>query len=122
LSQRVYAGLLERARPVVSSGRPAILDATFGRREQRAITVEWAESLGAPVRFVEARCAPEVVLDRLTRREAEGIDPSDAGPDFYAESVARFEPVREGRAPHVVHTDEENWRASVSELAGDLRE
>jgi predicted kinase len=86
------------------------------------MTAHWAHGLGAPVRFVEARCAPDVALDRLARREAERADASDAGPAFHAESVARFDPVLEEALLHVVHTDRGNWRASLSELARDQRD
>ncbi len=61
-------------------------------------------------------------MDRLARRQTEGADPSDAGPAFHAESVARFEPVAGKGHLHVVHTDRESWRASLPKLARDLRD
>jgi hypothetical protein len=63
-----------------------------------------------------------VVLDRLTRREARGADPSDAGPAFYPESVARFEAPTEWPADalHVVHTDRDGWKQALRALAADL--
>lgn len=114
-TDRVYRGLLERAEPVIASGRLAILDATYARRAERERAAEFARERGISFRVVETRCQKEVVLERLTRREREGTDPSDAGPSFYSGSAARFEPVREvaPEAHHVVHTDESGWPAAL---------
>ncbi len=116
---RVYAGLLERAAPIVASGRVAILDATFSTRSQRRRAREAADALGVPVRFLETRCAPEVARERLARRAAAGTDASDAGPELYARSLARFERVGadEGIAFDLVDTGEADWQ---ERLAGRL--
>jgi aminoglycoside phosphotransferase family enzyme/predicted kinase len=115
----VYGGMLERARPIVESGRVAILDATFARRAHRTAGIRWAASFGIAVQFVEVRCSAEVAIERLTRRKAAGRDPSDAGPDLYPTSVARFESVTaaEGQV-HVVHTDDDDWLGSLAEIVG----
>ncbi|HEX9814193.1 MAG TPA: AAA family ATPase [Myxococcota bacterium] len=118
--ERTYAALFERARPIVASGRAAILDATFSRRRHRAMAADLASQMGVRQRMVEVRCAPEIALARLAKREAEGIDASDAGPAFYERSVARFEPVDESECAHVVRTDDDGWRDALEGLVGDL--
>jgi hypothetical protein len=116
----VYASLLEQARPVVESGRDAILDATFSSRAHRTSAAEWARSLGIPVRFMEVRCAPGVAIERLRARAAAGRDDSDAGPDFHAVSAARWEsPLAEGFV-HVIRTDAEGWRERLAAAVGDF--
>jgi len=118
---RTYVALFERARPIVNSGRVAILDATFSQRRHRIMAADLAAELGVSWRMIEARCAPEIARERLARREAEGGGASDAGPAFYERSVARFEPVGPAERLHVVHTDAAGWRDALKGLIGDLR-
>ncbi len=118
----VYAGLLERARPVLASGRAAVLDATWSRRAHRSAARKLAAELGVPAIFFEVRCSSELALERLTRREREGRDASDAGPGRYDASVAAFESWKAGEGEQrVIHTDETGWRETLHRLAADLR-
>jgi predicted kinase len=114
-TERVYQGLLERAEPVLGSGRTAILDATFPRAEFRARAVAWARARGAACWIVETRCPPPLARARLAQREREGRDPSDAGPALHASSEAGFEPVAAGEADRhlVIATDRDTWRSDL---------
>jgi len=71
--------------------------------------------------LVETRCAAAIARERLTARQREGRDPSDAGPDFHAISAQRFETPREWPrgARAVVRTDAP-WRGRVRDLARRL--
>ena len=117
-TERVYRGLLERARPVVRSGRVAILDATFARRDHRARAAALARELDAGALFVETRCPSALARDRLARRRSQGGDPSDAGPELYAASAEGFEAVApdEGLRHAVLETDRPSWREALREL------
>ncbi len=121
-SERVVAGLLERAAPVLDSGRIALLDATWSRRSDRDRVRAFARERGVRACFVETRCAAPVALERLARREAAGVDPSDAGPAFHAHSVARFEAPLEWPAGErwVLCTDREGWQRELRTLAAEL--
>ena len=44
------------------AGRCCVLDATFSARRDREAARALAVELGAEVRFVETRCAPDVAL------------------------------------------------------------
>ncbi len=103
----VYRGLLERAAPVIASGRVAVLDATFDRAARRQRALRWAAERGVPALLLEVRCAREVARQRLARRAAQGRDASEAGPEQLTASLARFEaPDEWPRAlRHVVRTD-----------------
>ena len=120
---RTYAGLLERAAPVLGSGRHAVLDATFSSRANRADAARCAEKLGASAWLVEVRCAPEVARERLARRAAAGRDASDAGPQTWAASAAGFEPVDEWPAARRarIQTDRDDWPRRASELVARIR-
>ncbi|MFI5306875.1 MAG: AAA family ATPase [Polyangiales bacterium] len=100
----VYAELLRRAELVLRSGRPAVLDASFRDRRQRAAARELAERLGAPFLFVD--CAPplEVCRQRLSER-ARGPSVSDGRAEVFEAFVASFEPVNELPAEAVVRLD-----------------
>ena len=112
---RVYAGLLERAQAIVTSGRVAVLDATFARRAHRDATRDFARVRGLPFLLVETRCPKDVALRRLAERERAGRDPSDAGPALHAADAARFDPITgPGQRGHlVVDTDLPSWRLDL---------
>ncbi|MFQ5698477.1 MAG: AAA family ATPase [Myxococcota bacterium] len=118
VTDRVYDALLERARPVVESGRTAFLDATFARRVDREKARRWAAENGIPSFFVEVRCERAIVLARLARRAATGGDPSDAGPELYRQSAAAFEPVEEWPPENheVLRTETRSWRSRIAAL------
>ncbi len=118
--ERNYAAVFERARPVVGSGRVAILDATFSRRRHREAAADLAADLAVDCRMLEVRCAPEVARSRLARREAAGATASDAGLDFYERSVARFESFEDGQRLHVVRTDVEGWQRPLEGIAREF--
>ena len=108
----VYEAMLERAAPVVESGRVAILDATHSETARRGISVI----------LVETRCPRDETLARLALRQAAGRDPSDAGPAVYALSVARFEPPDEWPDDaHFVVEAGADPSAGVREIASRLQ-
>ena len=121
-TRRTYSGMLERALPVVLSGRTAVLDATYARAALRGELLRWAGERGLRAFLVETVCAPEVALARLAARARRGSDPSDAGPELYAASAAGFEPPSEwpAGARAVIATDAEGWRDGVAALARRL--
>jgi hypothetical protein len=119
-TRQVYAGLRERALPVLESGRAAILDATYARRDQRLELLAWASARGLRPRLVEVVCSRDETLRRLAERRSAGHDPSDAGPDLYATSAELWEPPLEwtGSDRLAVDTSQGDWRAG---LASGLR-
>jgi predicted kinase len=91
----VYEAMLTAAAHVVASGRDVVLDATFAERARRDELRRWARGRGLEPWLVQTWAPRELVLDWLERRQAEGRDSSDAGPDFYETSRARYEPPEE---------------------------
>ena len=111
----VYEAMLERAAPVVASGRMALLDASFNTVVRRDRVRRWASERNVPVLLIEVECKEETTLDRLAKRQAAGGSASEAGPEFYATSVARFEPPDEWpRGARVqLRTDRPGWRVDL---------
>jgi len=122
-TERTYVALLERAEPIVASGRAALLDATWASARQRARVRALAGSLGADAWLVEVRCPEAIALERLRRRAREGRDPSDAGPGLLARSRAEFEPPDEWPAPRrfVLESDAPGVRAALDATAEAIR-
>jgi hypothetical protein len=118
-NERTYAGLLERAASVLESGRPALLDATFAASADRSRTLAWAEARGVRPWLVEVRCSEAVARERLERRAREGRDPSDAGPELLASSLARFEAPDEWPAERrlAVQSDSPGFAAELEAAA-----
>jgi len=126
--ERVYVELLRAAADVVSSGRRAVLDATFETAAQRADALRIARDAGADAWLVETTGEPSVIIERLRARAAAGLGASDAGPDQYPASVARFETPSEWSAARTckVQTDRDGWESElgpvVKRILGSGRE
>ncbi|MBW2228941.1 MAG: AAA family ATPase [Deltaproteobacteria bacterium] len=120
----VYGALLERAAYVIGSGRAAILDATFSRRTWRAGVERWAMEHRVPIHLVEARCHEAETLARLARRNQDPERISDAGPELYAESLRRWEPLDDWKPEHrsEIWTDRDDWRDSLRAVCAQLDE
>jgi predicted kinase len=116
-NRRVYDALLEQARPIVASGRVAVLDATFSRREERDRAAAWARERSLPCLLLVARCPPDEAQARLEKRANRGDSPSDAGPEFLQSSIDRYEPPAEWDATCCEQVD-----TSLPGWANDLKE
>ena len=66
--ERVYDEVLRRAREVLASGRPVVIDGCFRSAEQRTQARGLAEYFGHPFLFVEASVSREVQRERLKGR------------------------------------------------------
>jgi len=108
----IYEGMLERAAPVVASGRLAILDAGFGTVARRDCARRWAREHGASVFLIELECQESTARERLARRRAEGESAWNVEPGSPAEGALPFEPPgewpRETRLR--LRTDAPSWR------------
>jgi hypothetical protein len=96
---RTYDAMLERGRTLLAQGHSAVLDATFGRRDQRQKARALAEEMGARFLCLECQAEEAVIRRRLGERLRTGGDASDARPEIYEAQVQVFEPVTEP-APH----------------------
>jgi aminoglycoside phosphotransferase family enzyme/predicted kinase len=92
VTDAVYAEMLRRARVVLTSGRPVVLDASFRSRELRREARAIAAQHGAPFRFVECRAPRATCLERLERR-ARAPSVSDGRAAIADAFAASWEPV-----------------------------
>lgn len=106
MNEAVYAGLLERARPVLASGRPVVLDATYSREADRHSVRALGAERGVPVRLLHVQCEESTTLARLRDRLDDPKRISDAGPEVYRAGREKFEPPLEW-------TDDESIRVET---------
>ena len=90
-SQSVYDRLAECATDALRGGYTAIVDATFGRAEDRARLRDVAARLGARSCLVYCRAPRHVLETRIVERERRHDDPSEANLAVLAWQEERFE-------------------------------
>jgi predicted kinase len=103
-SRRVYDELLRRARFVLESGRPVVVDASFRLRDDRAAFAELARELGLAFRFVEC-AAPEAVLRERLAERARGPSVSDGRVQILEAFMKGYEPPDAAATPGLLQLD-----------------
>ena len=120
-TRRTYARLLEIARIALAAGWPAIVDAAFLRREERAQFAALARSLRVPFAIVDCRAALQLLRARVVARQATAADASEADLAVLERLVHADEPIDDsengcaivfdGNAPEPADKLAGRWRA-----------
>ena len=111
-----YARLLLQAQEQIAGGRSVILDATYGSRRQRQEVLRLARDSDANVLFVECSARPDILIERLRRRE-NGPSVSDARVQHFQQLRQRFEPLVDIRAElHLRVNTEEPLRRNLDRI------
>jgi len=92
-NRQTYARLADLARTIVGAGYPAIIDAAFLRRAERAEFCALARALDARFALIECTAAADVLRGRVMRRMATEADASDATAAVLEHQLATHEPV-----------------------------
>jgi aminoglycoside phosphotransferase family enzyme/predicted kinase len=92
---RVYDSLVAEARKMLNAGSGVILDATFGKRSQRQLLINTMKEAGIEPLFIECRADKDVIIQRLSRREHDARQISDADVGIYLSQIQEFEPLDE---------------------------
>jgi predicted kinase len=90
-TRRTYEHLTRVATAIIDAGFPALVDATFLHRADRAAFRELAERLGARLTIVFCEAATETLRARVAARAARGTDASDATLEVLAHQLVTFE-------------------------------
>jgi predicted kinase len=122
-SARLYEHLADCAEAVVGGGYPAIVDAAFGSRDDRARFRALADRLDVPLRVLDCRASPDVLRDRIVRRHALATDASEADLDVLRWQQQHFQPVaaEEGLATVEVDMSADDPVPTLDEVAARLR-
>lgn len=103
---RTYERLLAVARVVLRSEYPAIVDAAFLRRDERAAFAALARETGVPFTIIDCRAAPEVLHERLVQRQAAGSDASEADVAVLERLALAAEPLDDAERAHAIVVDD----------------
>jgi aminoglycoside phosphotransferase family enzyme/predicted kinase len=120
---RVYEHLVECAEHALCGGYPVILDATFGRREDRRRFRELATRLGVATRVVHCNAAPQILRARVAQRRERGTDASEADLAVLRWQETHVEPLlaSEGLVVAEVDTTGSEPTPSIGDLVASLR-
>ena len=94
MTEQVYDEVFRRARSVLQSRRPVVIDASFRARAHREAARRLARDAGVPFLFIECRAPVDVCRERLFQRDQEP-SVSDARTAILDDFVAHWEPVDE---------------------------
>lgn len=94
VTHEVYSELLRRGSIVLASGRPLVLDASFGSPERREAARTLAADFGVPFQFVQCTASREETMRRLEKR-AQRPHVSDGRADIYDEFASHWQPPNE---------------------------
>lgn len=89
-TQRTYERLFTLARIALQAGLPAVLDAAFLRRGERARAQDLAREMGAAFGILDCQAPPDVLRERLAHRRG---DASEADAQVLARLVEAAEPL-----------------------------
>jgi len=93
-SAKTYKKMLDEASEFLSQGQSVILDASFGRKEDRLQALKLAEALGANFIVLECVLDEETIKKRLEQRLARETT-SDGRWEIYEIQKQTFEPINE---------------------------
>jgi aminoglycoside phosphotransferase family enzyme/predicted kinase len=96
MTRRTYDALIYAAVERARSRGSSILDATFGKRDQRELLREKLAAAGIRHRFVEITASDEEVIARLRRRDDSEAEVSDARLEDFEMLTAGYEPPDSG--------------------------
>jgi aminoglycoside phosphotransferase family enzyme/predicted kinase len=106
-SSAIYLRLRRLAARIAAAGLPVIIDAAFLQYAQRRQFEQLAQTLGLPFFILDVHANPATLRARISAREREGSDPSDATLAVLEHQLATHEPLGSDELPHVIAIDTE---------------
>lgn len=97
-NEATYLALLQEAELTLSRGKGVLVDATFRRREDRAVFREAARRQRVPFFLLETRCPETLIKERLEKRRLDPDEPSDGRWELFARHKREFQEPEAGEA------------------------
>lgn len=110
MTERTYARLLALGIALAREGWPVILDARYSRFEQRSAVTLAAERAGVSIRLLYCTAPPDVLRERLRRRQG---DVADATADLVDAQRLAEDPLRESERSRATVLDTNHPMADV---------
>ncbi|WP_462320322.1 bifunctional aminoglycoside phosphotransferase/ATP-binding protein [Halochromatium sp.] len=121
-TKRTYQRLLTLARELIEAGFSVLVDATFLKREQRALFLALARALECSTRILVMQAPMHLLRERISARRVAGEDASDADIDVLSLQLANREPLTEIEHQHAVFLNSDTpmqVEAVLAHIAGD---
>lgn len=104
-TQRTYDRLRELAAGILDAGYPAIIDATFLRRDERESCRRLAETRRIPCLILRCEAPVETLRERIRKRATDGGDASEATLAVLDYQLRSVEPLTDEEAAHAISID-----------------
>jgi len=91
MNTHTYNQLLECSRGLLQAGYSVVVDATFIRRRARQGYLKLAEQLGVPMRILNCCCEPDELERRITARQLQDDNVSDATVEVMRDQLAHMD-------------------------------
>lgn len=122
-TKRVYEQLLTAAEDILAGGYTAIVDATFARRDNRAVFRKLARRVGVTACLIHCRAPTEVLVERILERHLQDTDASEADVSVLDWQKEHWEPVAADEQWAVISAetnvvDLEEMRGRIEALQG----
>ncbi len=117
-TERTYARLAELAGMLLEAGWPVVVDATFLDARRRETFRQLARVRGMPFTVLDLQAPPDVLRERVRRRQALSKDPSEADVQVLEHQLAGYRPIPVSE-PDVLRIDA-SGEFDVTELASKL--
>lgn len=113
-----YRRLAELAKTVIQAGFSVIVDATFLKIGQRRPFKQLAEECGVRFLILDFNASEEVLSERISIRQAQKHDASEATIDVLHQQMQSAEPLSENERDYVVSVDTYNILDTIEKMWG----
>ena len=123
MTQKTYQRLQTLARTIVESGYTVIVDAAFLKRADRQAFISLARELDVPCVTVACSAPEGVLVERVSKREIQGRDASDADANILRLQLASVEPLEpdELRTAVLLNTTKHELSSAIRSIQDRIR-
>jgi aminoglycoside phosphotransferase family enzyme/predicted kinase len=115
-----YDRLAQAARGVLEAGHRVVVDAAFLTRAERGAFRALALDAGAEFLIVSCEAPPQLLRERVAKREAAASDASEAGVSVLERQLATGEPLGEDELGRAARVDTARGDAAIAEAVARI--
>jgi uncharacterized protein len=122
ITEQTYARLADAARAAIAASVPAIVDAAFLRRAERARFRRLAAELNARYLLINCEAPLDVLRARVAERAARGADPSEANLEVLEKQLLWHEPLDAEEEATAIRIHTANLADEVQRISRTLQQ
>ena len=122
-TDRTYSIIKLSAAQLTDANIPVVIDGASLKQKERAMFLALADEAGVPAIIVKCMAAREILKIRITKRQSDSADASEARFELIDQQLEWEEPLtsEEKKKTIVLHTDQSDWEQQLqSALASHL--